>query len=296
MKLNLMRTEREMMDMFIEFAKQDDRIRLVTLEGSRTNKNITPDTYQDYDISYFVTDLDSFKANDQWLDVFGARLMMQKPEDMVLFPPELGNWFSYIILFEDGNKLDLTLIPLNEVEAYFADSDGLVEVLLDKDSLIANEVVSNDRQYWIQKPTAREYDDCCNEFWMVSTYVVKGLARKEILFAIDHLHEVARPNLLRMMAWHIGAERGYTFSVGKNYKFIDRYLPLEDWETLLSTYAENTDPSMWQSLFTCCELFRKYSKAVAEHHGYPYPNYDRTISGYIKGIYEFVVVRPLHKE
>lgn len=244
MKLNLMRTEREMMDMFIEFAKQDDRIRLVTLEGSRTNKNITPDTYQDYDISYFVTDLDSFKANDQWLDVFGARLMMQKPEDMVLFPPELGNWFSYIILFEDGNKLDLTLIPLNEVEAYFADSDGLVEVLLDKDSLIANEVVSNDRQYWIQKPTAREYDDCCNEFWMVSTYVVKGLARKEILFAIDHLHEVARPNLLRMMAWHIGAERGYTFSVGKNYKFIDRYLPLEDWETLLSTYAENTDPSM----------------------------------------------------
>ncbi len=286
MKLNLLRTEREMMDMFIEYAKQDDRIRLVTLEGSRTNKNITPDTYQDYDISYFVTDLDSFKANDQWLDVFGARLMMQKPEDMVLFPPELGNWFSYIILFEDGNKLDLTLIPLNEVEAYFADSDGLVEVLLDKDSLITNEVVPNDRQYWIKKPTAREYDDCCNEFWMVSTYVVKGLARKEILFAIDHLHEVARPNLLRMMAWHIGAEHGYTFSVGKNYKFIDRYLTTEDWETLLSTYAENSYPSMWKSLLTCCELFRKYSKAVAEHHGYPYPNYDRTISGYMKGIYE----------
>ncbi|WP_430110329.1 aminoglycoside 6-adenylyltransferase [Paenibacillus sp. B1-33] len=281
-----MRTEREMMDMFIEYAKQDDRIRLVTLEGSRTNKNITPDTYQDYDISYFVTDLDSFKANDQWLDVFGARLMMQKPEDMVLFPPELGNWFSYIILFEDGNKLDLTLIPLNEVEAYFADSDGLVEVLLDKDSLITNEVVPNDRQYWIKKPTAREYDDCCNEFWMVSTYVVKGLARKEILFAIDHLHEVARPNLLRMMAWHIGAEHGYTFSVGKNYKFIDRYLTTEDWETLLSTYAENSYPSMWKSLLTCCELFRKYSKAVAEHHGYPYPNYDRTISGYMKVIYE----------
>ncbi len=286
MKLNLLRTEREMMDMFIEYAKQDDRIRLVTLEGSRTNKNITPDTYQDYDISYFVTDLDSFKANDQWLDVFGARLMMQKPEDMVLFPPELGNWFSYIILFEDGNKLDLTLIPLNEVEAYFADSDGLVEVLLDKDSLITNEVVPNDRQYWIKKPTAREYDDCCNEFWMVSTYVVKGLARKEILFAIDHLHEVARPNLLRMMAWHIGAEHGYTFSVGKNYKFIDRYLTTEDWETLLSTYAENSYPSMWKSLLTCCELFRKYSKAVAEHHGYPYPNYDRTISGYMKVIYE----------
>ncbi|MDF2679662.1 MAG: aadK [Brevibacillus sp.] len=53
--------------------------------------------------------------------------MMQKPEDMELFPSELGNWFSYIILFEDGNKLDLTLIPINETEDYFTNSDGLVK-------------------------------------------------------------------------------------------------------------------------------------------------------------------------
>jgi len=279
-----MRTEQEMMNMLIDFAANDDRIRLATLEGSRTNRNIAPDAFQDYDISYFVTDMDSFKENDRWLDRFGSRIMMQKPEDMELFPSELGNSFSYLILFEDGNKLDLTLIPMNEVDDYFANSDGLVEVLLDKDRLIKNEVVANDRQYWINKPTAREFDDCCNEFWMVSTYVVKGLARKEILFAIDHLHEIARPNLLRMMAWHIGAERGYTFSVGKNYKFIDRYLPNEDWETLLSTYSGNSYPNMWQSLFTCYELFRKYSKAVAESLGYKYPDYDEAITRYTENI------------
>ncbi|MBD5071358.1 aminoglycoside 6-adenylyltransferase AadK, partial [Xanthomonas citri pv. citri] len=90
----------------------------------------------DYDISYFVTDVESFKENDQWLEIFGKRIMMQKPEDMELFPPELGNWFSYIILFEDGNKLDLTLIPIREAEDYFANNDGLVKVLLDKDSFI----------------------------------------------------------------------------------------------------------------------------------------------------------------
>ncbi|WP_420916096.1 aminoglycoside 6-adenylyltransferase [Paenibacillus thiaminolyticus] len=50
---------------------------------------------------------------------------------------------------------------------------------------------------------------------------------------------VARPNLLRIMAWQIGSEQGYAFSIGKNYKFIDRYLPNEDWDTLLSTYSQN---------------------------------------------------------
>ena len=274
-----------MMNLLIGFAEQDDRIRLVTLEGSRTNPNIPADRFQDYDISYFVTDLDSFKENDQWLERFGKRLMMQKPEDMELFPPTLGNWFSYLMLFEDGNKVDLTLIPINEADDYFANHDGLVKVLLDKDRLIQHEVIASDRRYWIQKPTARQFDDCCNEFWMVSTYVVKGLARKEILFAIDHFHEIARPNLLRMMAWKIGSEQGYSFSLGKNDKFIDRYLPKEDWEKLLSTYAQNGYQEMRQSLFASYELFRKYSKAVSENLGYPYPDYDEAITKYTKEIF-----------
>src|SRR5690606_8527508 len=236
----------------------------------RTNKNIPRDSFQDYDISYFVTDLDSFKENDHWLDVFGVRLIMQKPEDMELFPPELGNWFSYLMLFEAGNRLDLTLIPINEVKEYFNKSDGLVKVLLDKDELVKSEVVANDQRYWIKKPTAGEFDDCCNEFWWVSTYVVKGLARREFLFAVDHLHEIVRNNLLRMMSWHIGLIKGFNFSLGKNYKFIHHYLPNEDWDSLLTTYEESSYQNIWRSLFTCYELFRKYSKYVAESIGYTY--------------------------
>ncbi|WP_175638122.1 aminoglycoside 6-adenylyltransferase [Metabacillus schmidteae] len=278
-----MRSESEMMKMLIEFARNDERIRLVTLEGSRTNKNIPRDSFQDYDISYFVTDMNSFKKDDGWLDLFGKQIMMQKPEDMELFPPELGNWFSYLILFEDGNKVDLTLIPLKEVEDYLSGSDGLVEVLLDKDSMIKNDVIPSDRNYWIKEPTAREFDDCCNEFWMVSTYVVKGLARGEILFAIDHLHEIARPNLLRMMSWKIGIEQGFNFSLGKNYKFIDHYLPQDDWKALLSTYRQDNIENMWKALFTSYDLFRKYSKDVAETLKFTYPDYDDAITKYTLG-------------
>ena len=280
-----MRSEQEMMNLLLDYAVKDDRIRLAVLEGSRTNPNIAPDLFRDYDISYFVTDIQSFKENDRWLQSFGKRAMMQKPEDMELFPPELGNWYSYLMLFEDGSKVDLTLVPLSETEDYFDKSDGLAEVLLDKDQRVANETIASDRQYWIRKPTARQFDDCCNEFWMGSTYVVKGLARKEILYAIDHLHEVARPNLLRMMAWNIGCERGYTFSVGKNYKFIDRYLAREDWDMLLSTYSENGYRELWQSLFACYELFRRYSRAVSDNLGYPYPDYDEAITNYTDNLY-----------
>lgn len=35
-----MRTEKEIYDLVLNFAFQDERIRIVTLEGSRTNVNI----------------------------------------------------------------------------------------------------------------------------------------------------------------------------------------------------------------------------------------------------------------
>ncbi len=38
-----------------------------------------------------------------------------------------------------------------------------------------------------------------------------------------------RPNLLRMMSWAVGTQRGFDFSIGKNYKYLDKFLPAADW-------------------------------------------------------------------
>lgn len=55
-----MRTEKEIYDLVLNFAFQDERIRIVTLEGSRTNVNIPKDNLQDYDITFFVIDMGEF--------------------------------------------------------------------------------------------------------------------------------------------------------------------------------------------------------------------------------------------
>lgn len=70
-----MRSEQQIYDIILGYAESEEQVRLVTLEGSRTNRNILPDEFQDYDITFFVTDMDSFMADDAWLDVFGKRLL-----------------------------------------------------------------------------------------------------------------------------------------------------------------------------------------------------------------------------
>jgi aminoglycoside 6-adenylyltransferase len=279
-----MRTEQEMMNIILSIAKQEKRIRITTLEGSRTNINIPKDKFQDFDITYFVTDMESFTKEDEWLKKFGNIIMMQKPEDMELFPPEMKG-YSYLMLFDDYNKIDLTLLPLEELDDYL-NGDKLVKVLMDKDNRIKRDIVPTDIDYHIRKPSKREYDDCCNEFWNVTPYVVKGMCRNEILFAIDHMNQILRHELLRMISWKVGIETGFTLSVGKNYKFINKYITIDLWKNLLSTYKLDSYEHLWESLFKCHQLFREVSKEVGEKLNYVYPEYDVNITRYTQDFYK----------
>lgn len=276
-------------DKLLDFAKMDERIRVVGMEGSRTNHNVPRDDFQDYDISFVVTDMAAFLENHKWIDFLGERLIMQTPEDMELFPPELGNWFSYLMLFIDHSKIDLTLVPIEELELYL-ESDGLLEIILDKDQRCLNVPEATDVMYHIQKPSARSFNDCCNEFWMVSTYVVKGICRNELLFANYHFEHILREELLRMLSWRVGFETEFSLSVGKRYKYLSQYLHAEEVSQLMGTFELSSKKAIWQALLQAFDLFAKASQQVAIMLEVEYPVYEKNIRVYVDAMYQKFLV------
>lgn len=50
-EVRMLRSEEEIMELGMKFALNCEKIRLFTLEGSRTNTNIPKDDFQDYDFS-----------------------------------------------------------------------------------------------------------------------------------------------------------------------------------------------------------------------------------------------------
>lgn len=270
--------------MILGFAEYDPRIRAVGMEGSRTNPNVPKDIFQDYDISYLVTDMNSFIDHPAWIDVFGERLIMQTPEAMSLYPPELNGWFTYLMLFTDGNRIDLALIPVEEAEKYYK-SDQLIRILMDKDGLFPQIQTPTDEDYHVRKPTKEHFADCCNQFWWVSTYVAKGLWRKEILYAIDHLNNYVRFELLRMLSWKAGIITDFSLSVGKNHKYLEKYLTREEWSRLIPSYRTDSYESCWEALFSVTALFRETASFVAQKLDYAYnkKEYDR-VNMYLKEV------------
>ncbi|GAK04595.1 aminoglycoside 6-adenylyltransferase [Geomicrobium sp. JCM 19037] len=262
-----MRSVEQMMNMIIQVAEEDSGIRAVGMNGSRTNPNAPTDRFQDYDIVYFVTEMNAYTKKHDWLHVFGERLIMQTPEDMELYPPELEGRYSFLMLFTDGTRIDLMIAPTSELEAYVHE-DTLTVMLLDKDERIGTLPAPSERMYWVTPPTARSYGDCCNEFYWLSTYVAKGLWRDEILYAHDHLHKL-RDVLMQMLGWRIGHDYAYRVNVGKSGKYIQQYADEEEWTGLVETYATGEKADVWRALERSFALFSALSDRVAKQNYYP---------------------------
>lgn len=254
-----MRSEKEMFDLILGAAEKDERVRAVVLNGSRADRNAPNDIYQDYDIVYVVKSLDSFIADHSWIDVFGERLILQMPEAMRC--PSGKGHFSWMMLLADGNRIDLTLVPIQKPE--LIGNDSLSIALLDKDGVLPQFPPASDRDYLIGPPSELFFLSCCNNFWWCLQNVAKGLARNELPYAMLMYHNVVRIELHDMINWYISIKSDFSVSAGKMGKYYKRYLPADLYQQYCDTYSLSSTDDIWSSIFIMCELFHILAVAVA---------------------------------
>jgi aminoglycoside 6-adenylyltransferase len=265
-----------MLDLIVGTARADERIRAVVINGSRANPNAPRDPFQDFDIVYFVPEVEPFRCNYEWIKRFGELMILQEPEEMGDPPSQRDGHVCYLMQFADGNRIDLSVCPLNWIgpDGALREKDSQTIVLLDKDRRIGSVPPASDADYLPQPPNPKQFADCCNEFWWVSPYVAKGLWRREILYA-KHMHDgYVREELDKMLRWYIGMRTEFKASPGKLGKYVERYLEPELWEMLLATYAGAGYEETWEALLVTADLFRVLAVRVAERFGFQYPTVD----------------------
>ncbi len=265
-----MRNENEIKNLILDFARQDDRIRAVLLNGSRANPNIKPGKLQDFDIVFIVDNLESFTIDHSWTNIFGEKIIFQLPDEMNLGNEDCNNRkisFAYLMLLKDKNRIDLTLFPIQKIKSNFV-LDSLTTLWLDKDNLFTKLPQPSDINYHIQKPTEKEFLDTCNEFWWVSTYVAKGLLRNEIIYAKEMLETIIRPMFFRIIEWKVGIENNFSVSSGKAGKFLKGYLTNDFYRTILMTYSNFETEENWKALLLMTEIFQQVSNFVANELGF----------------------------
>ena len=253
-----MRAETEMLDLILQTAKTL-QVKAVAMSGSRTTPKTPKDEFQDYDVVYVVDDLDNLTSDLSWLDQFGKRLI----EQHVL----LDQRHLYLMLFEDGNRIDLTLCPKEHIQEW-VDSEADYTVLKDEKGLFEFYSPSPQR-FWMSPASALDFKNSCNEFWWVSAYVVKGICRKQVFYATDHLYGICQQELLKILAWQVASDRGKV-DIGKNYKYLFTSLPAEKKKEFSNLLDFSSSDKITQSLFATMELFHQEAQRLAQKLGFDY--------------------------
>lgn len=278
-----MRSTEEMLNLILNTAKECKSIRAVIMNGSRANPKVEGDIFQDFDIIYVVSELDSFTSDHSWIKVFGELLILQMPDKMGDEVTGNEEEFAYLMQFADGNRIDLTLISLQKYKNRIHDSLSLL--LLDKDNVIPDFPPANESSYFPKPPTEKEFYECCNEFWWVSTYVAKGLWREELIYAKHMLDQVVRKQLMIALNWYFGIKTNFALNPGKLGTNFKQALEPETLELLEKTYANADFQDTWNALDKMGLLFRKITKVIGEHFNFTYPaEEDEKVSEHLKHV------------
>lgn len=258
-----MRAETEMLDIILKTA-ETLQVKAVAMSGSRTNPKAPKDEFQDYDVVYVVDDLDNLTSNLSWLDHFGKRIIEQEVR--------LGHRRLFLMLFEDGNRIDLTLCPKEHIQEW-VDSEAVFTVLEDSEHLF-EPYSQNLERYWTSPASQTDFEKTCNEFWWVSFYVVKGICRKQLIYATDHLYGICQQELLKVLSWQVASDRGKV-DIGKNYKYLFTYLSAEKEKEFSNLLDFSSIEKLTKSLFATMQLFHQEAQSLANKMGF---NYDKEVA------------------
>jgi len=258
MKEGKMRTDTEMMNLILQIADTLE-VEAIALSGSRTNPLAPKDEFQDYDVVYIVDDLEDLISDLSWLNQFGNRLISQHNV--------VDHRHLYLMLFEDGNRIDLTLCPKEYIQEW-VDSEANFEVIKDDKGLF-EAYQPNSKRYWTAPPTEEEFAASCNEFWWVSAYVVKAIRRNQLIYATDHLYGICQQELLKVLSWQVASEKG-AVDIGKNYKYLFNYFPTEKEKEFSNLLDFSNIEKITQSLFATMQLFHQEAQFFAHKMGFYY--------------------------
>lgn len=266
-----MRTETEMLELIMNKAIGDHRIRAVAMDGSRANKNAVHDQYSDFDIVYYVRDVREFTRDKSWINCFGDILIVQYPEDWYKqsYDYNSHDTFTYLIQFADGNRIDLTIVDVRNIEGERYNKEPRA-ILLNKDGFEELKPIDDEKAFYLMPPTLMEFYNTCNEFRWLSLYIAKGLCREEFYYARYAYDVLIMEMFMKMLNWRLGIEHGFDITTGYLNKYLKRFITADEMKRVQGIFPNGDYEDIWDKLFLMYDHFHELEAVVAKHFQFPY--------------------------
>ncbi|WP_164511973.1 aminoglycoside 6-adenylyltransferase [Lacticaseibacillus daqingensis] len=251
----------------ITLATADPNVLAIGTEGASNDPSKPTDEWTDLDVTLFVREMAQADGN-WWVHQLGTPTIVQHLVDSHLFGPATGTWESWLTRYPGTARVDLKLAPATDIAGYLA-GDTLNTLVWQRTTPTSPRPTSA-ASHALKRPTQVALDACVTEFYWVAGYVVKGLARGNLVYANTLLDQNVRPELYRLLEWRATIARDGRFDPGANHKFLWATLTPGEQARLAASYAQTDLAATRASLGIVLALFQQCRAELVDYAPTPY--------------------------
>jgi aminoglycoside 6-adenylyltransferase len=279
-----------MLDRVLEWARGNEQVRAVILEGSRANPRSKVDAFSDYDITFVVRDVSPFHRNDAWARWYGAPLISWGDRHV---SGGIENTMR-LVIYEDGSRIDHcfwqpeALRVIKERGWLPPILDTGYQVLLDKDGITDGLPAATHDAHVPNPPDEATFFEYIDDFWIDAAYVAKNLCRDELLPAKHALSTmIMQAHLRRLLDWRAAIEAEWNEPSGIFGRGLKSKTAKQLWARLEALFVGSTHAENWRALLDAFDLHRELASDVAQALGFTYPQErDAAVRTYLERLRE----------
>jgi len=274
-----MKDRDKVLNEIIEFAKENENIRALVLQGSLINPSAKIDYFSDIDPLFYAIDPSLLANHTKWISKFGDVMINLFDEEL-----DINDSMHYMrmVIYENGLKVDFGIASIDV--AKYANKMPLFKVILDKDNILPTPKTTDDSSFHIIKPSNKDYQLKLNDFFWDSTYIAKALCRNETYFAHfmeSNLHIIMRP----IIEWYIGLDHNFKVNTGLEGRYFQSLLSKGDCEKVKKTYSDSNPINSFKAIYSSYNLIKHIGKKIEKELNYIYPiEKHNKVLNYIKKI------------
>lgn len=245
----------------IALAAKNPNIVAIGTEGSSNNPTLQPDTWTDLDVTLFCQD-PAQENGATWIKALGEATLVQHLSHQQLFDAS-AQWECWLTRYPGTRRVDFKLAPAEDMTAYLAGDhlNGLVW----RQGQPVEPPATDAGSHFLPVPSQAAYDATVNELVWIAGNVVKGLGRRNLLYANEQFNQHLRPQLLVLLAYRETLKEHGQFDTGVNGKNLWPRLTSGEKQMLAATYnqatLQATRTSLTQLLTFADQLIEAFAQA-----------------------------------
>lgn len=241
-------------------------VRAAFLVGSQARAETPADEWSDVDLVLVVDDPRPYLAEAAWVRAFG--------EPVLTFVERMAirDGFERRVLYEDGQDLDVAVLPAAGIEDWLVDPEG-ARVLARGFRLLHDTLGLGDRLATAaaspppaRAPAQADLDELSADVWYHALWAAKKLRRGELWTAKECVDGYLKARLLTLLGWHAraGDPGRDTWHGGR---FVERWADPRWQPVLRRAFAAYEPDDVARALWTTVDLWSQVEREAAERLG-----------------------------